>query len=134
MRAKIILKHVLHLFRPCDLRSYFCTLLLTLTFLRLFMMVFEAVFQKKKKKTLTCGLLICTLISEKRSWKIKARTYLQQPLRQWVFWQCLPFSWTTLRGKHYGHPIAVMGVVYTFRQGLLHTLEKFQVLQTWIFL
>ena len=27
------------------------------------------------------------------------------PLRQ-----CLPFSWTTLRGKHCQHPIAVMGV------------------------
>ena len=25
--------------------------------------------------------------------------------------QCLPFSWTTLRGKHCQHPIAVMGVV-----------------------
>ena len=27
------------------------------------------------------------------------------PLRQWGFWQCLPFSWTTLRVKHYRHPI-----------------------------
>ena len=33
------------------------------------------------------------------------------PLRQ-----CLPFSWTTLRGKHCGHPIVVMEVVNTFRQ------------------
>ena len=33
------------------------------------------------------------------------------PLRQWGFWQCLPFSWTTRRGKHCRHPIAVMGVV-----------------------
>ena len=33
------------------------------------------------------------------------------PLRQ-----CLPFSWTTLRGKHCGHPIVVMAVVNTFRQ------------------
>ena len=32
------------------------------------------------------------------------------------FWQCLPFSWTTLRGKHCRHPIAVMGVVDTFEQ------------------
>ena len=24
------------------------------------------------------------------------------PLRQWGFWQCLPFSWTTLKGKHNG--------------------------------
>ena len=38
------------------------------------------------------------------------------PLRQWFFWQCLPFSWTTLRGKHCRHPIAVIGVVDTFRQ------------------
>ena len=32
--------------------------------------------------------------------------------------QCLPFSWTTLRGKHCRHPIAVMGVVDTFGQCL----------------
>ena len=36
------------------------------------------------------------------------------PLRQWGFRQCLPSSWTTLRGKHCRHPIAVMGVVDTF--------------------
>ena len=36
------------------------------------------------------------------------------PLRQWGFWQRLSFSWTTLRGKHWRHPIAVMGVVDTF--------------------
>ena len=29
-------------------------------------------------------------------------------------WQCLPFSCTTLRGKHCWHPIAVMVVVDTF--------------------
>jgi hypothetical protein len=33
------------------------------------------------------------------------------PLRLWGFWQCLPFSWTTLRGKDCRHTIAVMGVV-----------------------
>ena len=33
------------------------------------------------------------------------------PLRQWGFRQCLSFSWTSLRGKHCRHPIAVMGVV-----------------------
>ena len=38
------------------------------------------------------------------------------PLRQWGFWQCLPFSWTTLRGKHCRHLIAVMGVVDAFGQ------------------
>ena len=36
------------------------------------------------------------------------------PLRQWGLRQCLPFSWATLRGKHYRHPIAIMGVVDTF--------------------
>ena len=36
------------------------------------------------------------------------------PLWQWGFRQCLPFSWTTLRGKHCWHSIAVMGVVGTF--------------------
>ena len=36
------------------------------------------------------------------------------PLRQWGFQQCLHFSWTTLRGKHCRHPIAIMGVVDTF--------------------
>ena len=35
-------------------------------------------------------------------------------LRQWGFRECLPFSWTTLRGKHCRQPIAVMGVVDTF--------------------
>ena len=35
---------------------------------------------------------------------------------QWGFGQCLPFSWTTLRGKHCRHPIALMGVVDTFGQ------------------
>ena len=38
------------------------------------------------------------------------------PLRQWVFRQCLPFSWTTLRGKNCRHPIAELGVVDTFEQ------------------
>jgi hypothetical protein len=42
------------------------------------------------------------------------------PLRQWVFWQCLPFSWKTLRGKHCRDHIAIMGVVDTF--GYLHEL------------
>ena len=36
------------------------------------------------------------------------------PLQQWGFRQCLPFSWTTLIGKHCRHPIAEMGVVDTF--------------------
>merc|ERR1712051_861896 len=37
------------------------------------------------------------------------------PLQQWGFRQCLPFSWTTQRGKYCQHPIAIMGVVGTFR-------------------
>ena len=35
-------------------------------------------------------------------------------LWQWSFLECLPVSWTTLRGKHSRHPIALMGVVDTF--------------------
>ena len=34
------------------------------------------------------------------------------PLRQ-----CLPFSWTTLRGKHCRHPIAIMRVVNMLKLG-----------------
>jgi hypothetical protein len=33
------------------------------------------------------------------------------PFWQWGFRQCLPFSWTTLRGKYCQHPIAVKEVV-----------------------
>ena len=36
------------------------------------------------------------------------------PLGQWGFQQYLPFSWTTLKGKHCWQPIAVMGVVDTY--------------------
>jgi hypothetical protein len=46
------------------------------------------------------------------------------PLRQWGFRQCLPFSWTTLRGEHCRHPIAVMGVVDTFEHELWIHCEK----------
>ena len=59
-----------------------------------------------------------------------ARPYVSTtPLRQWGVQQCLPFSWTILRGKHCQHPIAIMGVVDMFgpclvtlkkRQGLSH--------------
>ena len=41
------------------------------------------------------------------------------PLRQ-----CLPFSWTTLRGKHFRHSIAVMGVVDMFWQSQLKLNQK----------
>ena len=43
---------------------------------------------------------------------------IYNPIMAMGFQQCLPFSWTTLRGKHCRHPIAVpiavMGVVDTF--------------------
>ena len=57
------------------------------------------------------------------------------PLRQLGFRQCLPFSWTTLRGKHCRHPIAVMGVVDTFGPGLVlnkrdtHVLTIYELTQ-----
>ena len=47
-------------------------------------------------------------------WQSLGSNVSTTPLRQWGFRQCLPFSWTTLRGKHCRHPIAVMGVVDTF--------------------
>ena len=42
-----------------------------------------------------------------------AQTYLQPHYGNGVF------SWTTLRGKHYQHPIAVMGVVDTIEPNQL---------------
>ena len=45
------------------------------------------------------------------------------PLWQWGFRQCLPYNQTALRGKHCGHPIAVMGVVDTFRHKFGPTLQ-----------
>ena len=45
------------------------------------------------------------------------------PWRQWGFRQCLPFSWTPLRGKHCrDHPIALM--VVTFRHGRFWKCRK----------
>ncbi len=55
------------------------------------------------------------------------------PLRQWGFRQCLPFSWTTLRGKHCWHPIAVMGVVDTFRPYPVCLLLRCKCLKTSIY-
>ena len=46
------------------------------------------------------------------------------PLRQWGFRQCLPFSWTTLRGKNCRHPVAIMGVVDTFGPYQKHIIEQ----------
>ena len=36
---------------------------------------------------------------------------IYKPIMAMGLSECLPFSWTTLRGKHYLHPIAIMGVV-----------------------
>ena len=48
------------------------------------------------------------------------------PLRQLGYWQCLPFSWTTLRGKHCRHPIAAMGVVFMFGPSASYSLTCLQ--------
>ena len=48
---------------------------------------------------------------------------IYNPLQQWDFQQCLPFSWTTLRDKHCRHPIAVMGVVDTFGHCAISALQ-----------
>jgi hypothetical protein len=40
---------------------------------------------------------------------------IYNPITAMGFSAMFPFSWTTLRGKHCRHPIAVMGVVDTFR-------------------
>jgi hypothetical protein len=53
------------------------------------------------------------------------------PLQQWGFWQCLPFSWTTLRGKNCRHPIDVMGVIDTFEQ--YHFEVAFEFLRLQVF-
>ena len=45
---------------------------------------------------------------------------IYNPLQWWGFQQCLSFSWTTQRYKHFRHPIAIMGVVDTFRHNLIH--------------
>jgi hypothetical protein len=53
--------------------------------------------------------------SQVKQTRLNTSTYVYTtPLQQWGFRQCLPFSWTTLRGKHCWHPIAVMGVVDPF--------------------
>ena len=56
---------------------------------------------------------------------LKSPNVSTTPLRQWVFQQCLPFSWTTLKGNHCLHPIAVMGVVDTFEQNFLNYIIYF---------
>ena len=73
--------------------------------------------------TLIIHIVVKPNYSDKKIWQQRlvcmTRTYLQphyNALRQWGFGQCLPFNWTTLRGKHWWHPIAVMEVVVTFGQ------------------
>ena len=39
-------------------------------------------------------------LSENAHAPAQCRTYLQPNYGNGFFWQCLPFSWTTLRGKH----------------------------------
>ena len=41
------------------------------------------------------------------------------PLRQLDFLHCLPFSLTTLRGKHCRHPISIMWLVDTFKPSIM---------------
>ena len=45
------------------------------------------------------------------------------PYGNGFFWQCLPFSWKTLRGKHCRQPIAVMGVVDKFGLSVVRSGE-----------
>ena len=52
--------------------------------------------------------------------KDTAGTYLQP---HYGNCKCLHFSWTTLRGIHCRHPIALMVVVNTFGQS--HTIENY---------
>ena len=47
---------------------------------------------------------------------------------EWGFRQCLPFSWTKLRGRHCRHPIAVMGIVDTFGRRLLYYLYQSMII------
>ena len=44
---------------------------------------------------------------------------IYNPVMTLGFRKCLPVSWTTLRGKHFWHPIAVMEVVDTFAPSVL---------------
>ena len=48
---------------------------------------------------------------------------IYNPISAMGFLQCLLFSWTTLRGKHCWHPIAVTGLVDTF--GLRLAFHRF---------
>ena len=54
----------------------------------------------------------------KKKWSERTYNPIMTALWQCGFWQCLPFSRTTLREKHCQHQIAVMGVVDTFGHDL----------------
>ena len=59
---------------------------------------------------------------------------IYNPITAIGFWQCLPFSWTTLRCKHCRQSIAVMGVVDTFEpsdRGLLPRRGYFLTPHNW---
>ena len=49
-----------------------------------------------------------------RIYEVRMLIVSTTPLWQWGFPQCLPVSWTTLKGKHCRHSIAIMAVVDTF--------------------
>jgi hypothetical protein len=67
---------------------------------------------------------VCKATSNPNRLTKPSRNVSTTSLRQWGFWQCLPFSWTTLRGKHCWHPIAVMGVVDTFEPRFVNNYEN----------
>ena len=52
------------------------------------------------------------------------------PLRQWGFWQCLPFSWTTLRLPAC-HAIAVMWVNCRYLWAMVMGLEL-KLIKKWL--
>ena len=56
------------------------------------------------------------------------------PLRHWGYRHFLPISWTTLRGKHCMHLIAIMGVVDTFGPVLITVWAhaRFQLPPGWV--
>ena len=49
---------------------------------------------------------------------------IYNPITAMGFWQCLPFSWTSIKGKNCRHPIAVMGVVVPYVRAL-HNIVSF---------
>ena len=57
--------------------------------------------------------------------------YLKPHHGKGFFWQCLHFSWTTLRDKYCWHPIAVMGVVETFGHGRFSSGLTMLVIGIW---